>query len=512
MFLALSNSRDETTDYLLRKLAGAGIQCLRIDSDTFYKHAKIIAGVDGARLVYGGRPYSPHQFSQVWLRRPERLKFSIGGDDAENEHGRREWAAAMEGLLAQIPKANWINHPTANAVASHKIDQLARASAFGLAVPATLLTQDVREALSFLRGQRHGIVAKPLASSYLTRPDGKDSLIYTSLVTETDLVDSGIAWACPTLLQQRIEKQTDVRVTVVDDAMVAYAIDRQTDIGQQVLDVRTDNMHGATYRSVQVPETERIRLLNLLHAYGLRFAAVDFVVDKSGRWFFLEVNPNGQWAWLDLYGGAEIWRLFLDTARRPMGSRITHLSPVDSATWLALRMCRIDVTREQVCARRYDQQQYIAQIRPDEARDTKELLDYAIATFERANDRRKSIDEKAKLLGGFVTFAITICGATASRVAEPLAMLPALVLFVIALLLLLSYFRLGIVSQPSVTAAEGRQDATDLVKQLIADYLSSADHNERSTSFCGDIFRAAVTVFMAGIIALTMAIPFFVAV
>jgi D-alanine-D-alanine ligase-like ATP-grasp enzyme len=40
--------------------------------------------------------------------------------------------------------------------------------------------------------------------------------------------------------------------------------------------------------------------------YGLRFAAIDFVVDVEGQWFFLEINPGGQWAWLDIAGVADI--------------------------------------------------------------------------------------------------------------------------------------------------------------------------------------------------------------
>ncbi|WP_329091666.1 hypothetical protein [Streptosporangium sp. NBC_01469] len=30
---------------------------------------------------------------------------------------------------------------------------------------------------------------------------------------------------------------------------------------------------------------------------GLRFGALNFVVDHEGRYWFLEVNPCGQWDW-----------------------------------------------------------------------------------------------------------------------------------------------------------------------------------------------------------------------
>jgi hypothetical protein len=34
-------------------------------------------------------------------------------------------------------------------------------------------------------------------------------------------------------------------------------------------------------------------------------------VDREGKWIFFEINPNGQWAWLDLMGGLDIGALFL---------------------------------------------------------------------------------------------------------------------------------------------------------------------------------------------------------
>ena len=38
---------------------------------------------------------------------------------------------------------------------------------------------------------------------------------------------------------------------------------------------------------------------------GLRFGAFDFLVCPDG-WVFLEVNPNGQWAWIETATGLPI--------------------------------------------------------------------------------------------------------------------------------------------------------------------------------------------------------------
>ena len=33
--------------------------------------------------------------------------------------------------------------------------------------------------------------------------------------------------------------------------------------------------------------------------FELKFGAFDFIVNKSDEWIFLEINPNGQWLWLE---------------------------------------------------------------------------------------------------------------------------------------------------------------------------------------------------------------------
>jgi glutathione synthase/RimK-type ligase-like ATP-grasp enzyme len=44
------------------------------------------------------------------------------------------------------------------------------------------------------------------------------------------------------------------------------------------------------------PEAERCRAL--LTTLGLRFGGIDLAQDDTGRLWFLEINPNGEWGWL----------------------------------------------------------------------------------------------------------------------------------------------------------------------------------------------------------------------
>jgi glutathione synthase/RimK-type ligase-like ATP-grasp enzyme len=55
------------------------------------------------------------------------------------------------------------------------------------------------------------------------------------------------------------------------------------------------------------PEVDK-RLVELVRGLGLRFAAVDFVVDETEQdgYVLVDINPNGQWAWLQEATGLPI--------------------------------------------------------------------------------------------------------------------------------------------------------------------------------------------------------------
>ena len=61
-------------------------------------------------------------------------------------------------------------------------------------------------------------------------------------------------------------------------------------------------MADVVYRRTALPRPIESRIRRILKSYGLRFAAIDMLRDFHGQYYFLEINPNGQWAWLDMAG------------------------------------------------------------------------------------------------------------------------------------------------------------------------------------------------------------------
>lgn len=314
--LVLSNSTDATADYLCDRLAQADVSYRRLDTDLQLDTLLVTMSDDDLSLVWDAERLRPNHVRAVVYRRPKPFAPPIHGDIFRRNHASDEWAEAIEGFLAHVSAPRWINHPTSNFSASHKIHQLTRARDCGLATPEWMVTTVPAEARRFLDAHERDIVAKPLASGYIERDNPQDdTVIFTSAIEHIQPEWLDNLPACPVLFQRRVHKRVDVRVTALDQRAVAVALEAREPDGNQRIDVRRDCMRDVSYAIVPIPEDVLQGIARLMAGYRLRFAAIDFAIDEDGHWMFFEVNPNGQWAWLDLVGAADIGQLFIDALR-----------------------------------------------------------------------------------------------------------------------------------------------------------------------------------------------------
>ncbi len=311
--LLLSNSNDVTSDYLQQEMLAAGVQVCRFNTDLDCNDLKTTYSYNEFSLESNSWTLSPNDVNCVIMRRPRAIVMNLPSDVHTKKHVSDEWSEVLESFFTQIDERKWINHPSKNFTASHKIEQLTRATRFGLEVPDTLVTTSPTRAIGFIKSSSYRVIVKPLASGYIER-DSLDTVIFTNEITENhDAIN--LVSGCPVLFQERVEKAYDVRVTCLDDHLSAVALFHKDISGQQKLDVRRDNMMNVEYKKVEMPDGLKAKLLKLLRSYHLRFAAVDFGVTEEGNWFFFEINPNGQWAWLDHYAEAGIADFFISSAR-----------------------------------------------------------------------------------------------------------------------------------------------------------------------------------------------------
>ncbi len=316
LVLILTNSEDSTSDYLETCFRDGGVSFTRYNTDCDLVKTDFTYFPPLPTMCISGQQLLPDDLIAIIFRRPKPFQPCITGDKFQIEHAANEWGEIWEGFLAHVPSDKWINHPGRNFQASHKIEQLSRAHQVGLQVPQSLVTNNPEDARKFIHNHPNGVVVKPLASGYIERQNrSDDTLIYTSLLSQSDLNFLEDIKACPVLFQERIIKILDIRLIALDGNIEAVGLKALDSDGTQRLDIRRNNMFDVEYVPLSIPEDIYMKLHTLLTKYHLRFAAIDMALRTDGSWVFFEINPNGQWAWLDLQAGFKFGNFFVNALK-----------------------------------------------------------------------------------------------------------------------------------------------------------------------------------------------------
>ncbi len=297
--MLVTNREDLTADWLVLELERRETPFVRVCSEDYPSRISISWTLSGATLELGGRSLDAREITSIWWRRP--VAPVISGD---RDAGESVWAAG-EALTAwqafwESTAAHWVNAPTANALADSKPAQLREAVRLGLTVPATLITNSLSCARSFVDGHP-AVVCKALRTGVIAATDG-DRILYTQRIHAATLSALETLGPEPYLLQAFIDKVADVRITVIGEQVFACRIDSQSTPGSAV-DWRRGRAEALPHEPIDLDKTTAGRLRALTQAFGLRFAAIDLAIDHDGRFVFFEVNPNGQWAWIEQLTG-----------------------------------------------------------------------------------------------------------------------------------------------------------------------------------------------------------------
>jgi glutathione synthase/RimK-type ligase-like ATP-grasp enzyme len=206
-----------------------------------------------------------------------------------------ETGQALHGLFHSLD-CTWVNPPALDGIAHHKPYQWEMARRMGLSLPRTLVTNDSALAHRFIQetGVGHTVFKAFLASS--------DAWRETRLVRTEDLAALDAVRYAPVIFQEYVPG-TDLRVTIVGDRVFAAEIDAsKTDYP---IDMRMV-VHEARVRPVTLPTALTDCLLRYMRALGLVYGAVDLRRRADGDYAFLEVNPAGQWLFVEERTGLPI--------------------------------------------------------------------------------------------------------------------------------------------------------------------------------------------------------------
>lgn len=309
MLLLVTNRRDITMDYVVAELRRRGQPFSRLNTELLPEALCSMADSprDAWSISLDGVVVRGSQITGAYFRRPGApIVPDTVADPGERAYAEAEWSSFLKSLYSRL-EGRWLNSPTKIFMAEDKPMQLLLAQEIGFNVPQTFVTNDIScaQAINAL-GKAIG---KPLRQAVLAGET--ERVIFTSRLAEIEDDQAEAIRLTPFIVQSEILKQYDVRVTVVGERVFATAIWSQ-DSEETETDWRKGSRPDLRHEKIVLERRIQLQCVTLVRRLGLRYGAIDLVCDREGKLWFLEINPNGQWAWIENLTGYPIASAIVD--------------------------------------------------------------------------------------------------------------------------------------------------------------------------------------------------------
>jgi glutathione synthase/RimK-type ligase-like ATP-grasp enzyme len=306
LILLASHTEDPHCAAVEQALSRRNYRCFRLNTNAFPEQVRVTLTI-GSRFEgvidatpCGGGIVQLAEVQAALYRRPEPPRYTAFLTPEHSKFALSETRACLDSIYNAL-QGRWLSDPYAMLRARDKALQLSTALAVGLKVPETYITNCPE---SVPKGD--SVIYKTLRSSAIETELQNNSLgIFTTILTEDLRTHLDQLRVAPGIFQRYIEKEYELRITVCGSRFFACQIDSQSHNDAKI-DWRAVEPSTLAHTMVSLPDEVVANLRALLLALNIRFGCIDMIVTPSGEYVLLEVNPNGQWLWIEHITGAPI--------------------------------------------------------------------------------------------------------------------------------------------------------------------------------------------------------------
>lgn len=294
MILIITHKDDYTVDYVINKLNNNNIPYIRLNCEDIPKYKFSVD--DSLNFNING----VSKFKSVWFRRTKLSDFSQFPVD-EQEFLLSEYDSFLKNLFNIIDTEKWLSTPNNIYVAENKLLQLKFAKAIGFNIPKTLISTNTPAIKEFYNSTKERMILKPFWNSRLLI-NGKTNLLFTNLIDKKDVQNLDNLHITPVIFQELIDKKIEFRITIVNNEIFIASVDSQINAKTKI-DWRRENLQ---FKKDDLPEEIKSMCFQLVNKLGLNFGAIDLIKNTKNEFYFIEINPNGQWVWIETDTGLNI--------------------------------------------------------------------------------------------------------------------------------------------------------------------------------------------------------------
>ena len=216
-----------------------------------------------------------------------------------------------------------VNPYSAVHLVRNKAVQLSLARRSGLRIPEALFSNSPAAVRNFFDRHPNDAICKAFATHVWQQQGSTDvTVTETFSLNRADLPeDDEIFTYSPAIYQEKVRKEYDVRAVLMGERVYSFALRTPANS----LDWRHDAaLRNVTVEPVATPAAVESAILRFAATTGVCTGSLDLAVDRNGEWWFLEINEQGQFLWLDDFcPGSKLLEKFCAFLTAPQGSRQT---------------------------------------------------------------------------------------------------------------------------------------------------------------------------------------------
>ena len=308
--LIITHSQDnESIPLVIQAIEAQGKKAFRFDTDRFPTEMQLdvyYGKTERVTLSVDDQTLDLNEVSAVWYRR-----IAIGSkipdsmDKQLRQASMKESRVTIEGMIASINGFHLDPLPNIRR-AENKQLQLQIARKLGLDTPCTLTTNNPVAVKQFAQECHQGIITKMLSSFAIYDEQGREKVVFTNPISSEDLDNLDGLNFCPMTFQEKIPKALELRTIIVGKRVLTAAVDSQA-LDKARYDWRKQGVALLNaWETYTLPGDVEEKLLKLMAEFRLNYGAIDIILTPDGRYIFLEVNPVGEFFWLERCPGLPI--------------------------------------------------------------------------------------------------------------------------------------------------------------------------------------------------------------
>lgn len=312
-YLIVSSTIDFSTDLVCYQLMKDNEKFYRLNRDEFCQHKITVDLQKKLMIISIDGEYYEAKFDNlkgIFFRAPVFLRTQSKAElTVQEQLERNQWSSFLRNLIV-FKNANWINNPVSTYCAENKLFQLSIAEECGLSVPITFVSNCAE--LNLESDKRYIVKSLDTALFYDVK-NKKEMFTYSNVVTGTELQEYDLTSA-PVFIQEFLNPKIDCRVTYVAGNLFPVKILQNGNGMYGDWRVRKEELE---YIPFQLPADVEEAIHKLMGELNLNFGGIDLAI-VEGKYYFIEVNPTGEWGWLEVKTGMKI----SETIKKALGEEI----------------------------------------------------------------------------------------------------------------------------------------------------------------------------------------------